>query len=291
MCMETESSASTESTLVVTDLDGTLWDQQKRCHPRTLRAIESLEGLGIELLVATGRRIGSAESGLAGNGLCLPTVLLNGAIGVDPLGDTEKPVSGSSIDRQIFHQRSFTDDQSSACLEVFESLDLSPCVYLADGRVAVGANLTSSSSHRNQMGDSLLMLEPREAASEFEILSFGFLGQPEATMRSAAAALDQAASTSNYSLYADRLHNQWSLTTQPPGISKREGIEAFIAYRSLGVDRLIVLGDGGNDLEMLEAADIAIGIEGGAPEALDLADLVLPRPAVGGWAGVLDVIA
>jgi len=278
------------TTMVVTDLDGTLWDEQMSCHPATLSAVASLQDQGIELLVATGRRLSSAEAGLAENGLSLPSVLLNGALGVDPLGSGTDYMADGLLGRRTFHQRCFTEDQSAACLDVFESLGLSPCVYLADGRVGVGANLTSSSAHRDRIGDSIAFFEPRYAASHFDILSFGFLGQPESVMRSAASALDQVATIANYSLYADSLHGEWSLTTQPPGISKREGIEAFVTYRSLDLDQLVVLGDGGNDLEMLEAADLAIGIENGAPEVLDSADVVLPPPADGGWAGVLDLV-
>lgn len=64
--------------LVVTDLDGTLWDAGERIHSRTLAALHELEARGVPLLVATGRRPRSAAQVLAREGLRPPAVLLDG---------------------------------------------------------------------------------------------------------------------------------------------------------------------------------------------------------------------
>jgi hydroxymethylpyrimidine pyrophosphatase-like HAD family hydrolase len=47
--------------LVVTDLDGTLWDTAEQLHPRTASAIADLSRRGVHLLVATGRRVTSTR--------------------------------------------------------------------------------------------------------------------------------------------------------------------------------------------------------------------------------------
>ena len=67
-------------TLIVTDLDGTLWHGREICHEATLAAVAELDAMGVPVLVATGRRLGSARKGFDANGLSLPAVLLNGAI-------------------------------------------------------------------------------------------------------------------------------------------------------------------------------------------------------------------
>ena len=67
--------------LVVTDLDGTLWDGTGRAHPRTLYALQALAKASIPVLVATGRRAASAWPLMEANGIGLPSVLLDGALG------------------------------------------------------------------------------------------------------------------------------------------------------------------------------------------------------------------
>ena len=59
-------------TLVVTDLDGTVWDATLHAHADTLAAIaELVERDDIELLVATGRRRNSARRAYKLNDLSL----------------------------------------------------------------------------------------------------------------------------------------------------------------------------------------------------------------------------
>lgn len=77
---------------------------------------------------------------------------------------------------------------------------------------------------------------------------------------------------------------------QPAGISKQVGIDAYIDHARLLPDRVIAIGDGGNDLEMLAAADVAVGCAGGDERALALADVVVPHPDEGGWAQVLNLL-
>lgn len=69
--------------LVVTDLDGTLWHTDDHVHAEVVRALGVLGERDIPLLVATGRRLGSATAPLASVGVTLPMVVLNGALGVD----------------------------------------------------------------------------------------------------------------------------------------------------------------------------------------------------------------
>lgn len=273
--------------LVVTDLDGTLWDPSIKCHPATLRALEQLVEREVPVLVATGRRANSAQLGLKRNGLSLPTVLLNGALGID------FPA------KHQFHIQPFSGLQTQAAIEIFDRLDLSPCVYLADGRVAVGKDTTSSPTHRGLLGDDIAAMEPTEATEQSDVLSFMFLAQRHETLAPLVAAVEASRVQSendpglqtrcaDFSFYQDPLYGGWSLHMHPPGISKREGIEAYLDYANLAPAQIVALGDGTNDLEMLEMADFAFSMEDASPEAKALADVIIPPPKQGGWARVLD---
>lgn len=264
------------STVVVTDLDGTFWGNQLVCHGHTRAAFDTLVEQGIPVLVATGRRPSSARAGLVDNGLDLPCVLLNGAVGVD------YPGGG-----QIFHEHGFATDAAHAVLDMLDGVGLSPCVYLADGRVAVGGSVTSSLTHLGMLGPDRLDAEPRDAVELGTVLGFSMLGLDEEQLRPGADRLRDL-DCGDAAFYADHLYKRWSMMIQPPGISKWEGIQAWLRHAELGTPRIIALGDGGNDLEMLEGADVGLSIEGGDPDALARADAVLPHPDQGGWAQVLD---
>lgn len=272
----TSTGAAKPSTIVVTDLDGTFWGSQLVCHGRTRAAYDTLVAEGIPVLVATGRRPASARGGLVDNGFDLPCVLLNGAVGIDYPGEGA-----------VFHEHGFTPDAAHAVLDMFDEVGLSPCVYLADGRVGVGSAVTSSFTHLGMLGTDRLDAEPRDAIGLDTVLGFSMLGQPEAQLRPAAERLRDL-DCGDAAFYADHLYERWSMMVQPPGISKWQGIQAWLQHADLGSPRIIALGDGGNDLEMLEGADVALSIEGGDPDALALADAVIPHPDQGGWAQVLD---
>ena len=68
-------------TLVVTDLDGTLWFDGEECHPSSLAAIDELKKSGVPLLIATGRRLRSVTDAFQRFELSDQAVLLNGSLG------------------------------------------------------------------------------------------------------------------------------------------------------------------------------------------------------------------
>jgi Cof subfamily protein (haloacid dehalogenase superfamily) len=69
-----------------------------------------------------------------------------------------------------------------------------------------------------------------------------------------------------------------------PKADKRQALE-FLSRR-LGVDAAdaVAVGDGRNDLPMIEWAGLGVAIEGAPPEVLSAADRVIPRPGSGGIA-------
>src|SRR5688500_8339016 len=109
--------------LVVTDLDRTLWAEE-RIHDRTLDALSQLDRRGVPVLVATGRRRRSTEEGLARSGLRLPAVVLDGAMGRDH-------------DGRAFHDATYTAAQAGRVLDAFRSAGLEPAVYVDQPGVEV----------------------------------------------------------------------------------------------------------------------------------------------------------
>ncbi len=261
-------------TLVVTDLDGSFWDHELRCHDLTAGAVNHLRAEGIPLLIATGRRANSAKAGLVANDLHLPAVLLNGALGVDFRSDQE------------FHTRPFARDAARTVVDALAAVDLFPVMYLADGSVRGPENVSTALRHRTQLMADYIVSDATTVAAEEDILGFSMIGLSQAALEPALAAVPADAAETD--LYEDPLFDAWSVHLQPAGISKWDGIEAYVAHAGLAPERIIVVGDNTNDLEMLRNADVALGVDGGHDDVLAIADRVIPHPRDGGWAEVLN---
>jgi hypothetical protein len=263
--------------LVVTDLDGTLWDSAERIHTRTLGALARLETLGVPLLVATGRRLRSAAETLGRSGLTLPMVVLDGALGVDPVGG------------DTFHAAPFPPPAAAAVLAAFLRHGVEPCVYvdLADVDVFVGDAPSTAASHLRRIGRGLARDDLRRVVVRERVYGFGVAAGDPPTM---AAVLRDCLGHADGSVTPDLLHGGATLMVRPLGVSKWSGVLAWCAREGLDPERVLAVGDGENDVELLSAAAVACVVRDGTQAALALADHVIEPAAEGGWSAVVDLV-
>lgn len=263
--------------LVVTDLDGTLWERPESVPQRTRDALHDLLDGDVPLLVATGRRVVSTLEPLAALGVSPPAVVLNGALGLDL----------RTLDR--FHVGGFDRVDAARVLEVFTDHAIDPCVYVDADAPSVWVS-DAPSTHPDHLasfaGDVGTAVLP-EVLAQHAVLAFGVLGLPEDVADSIGGAV---AAVATPHVAPDRQYGGASVTVAPPTGSKWDGIEAFCRSNGIDAGAVLVLGDGPNDIEMLDAAAVAVVPEDGHPAALDRADHVIGRAADGGWADVLDLL-
>ena len=263
--------------LVVTDLDGTLWDAEERIHERTLSAVAELEQRETPLLVATGRRPRSAAEALAREGLTPPAVLLDGAIGHDLR-------TGA-----VFHRAPFAVDDAAAVLSAFERSGLSPCLYVdrPDADVVVDDAPSTRPEHLAHIGPWLARDDLWRTLETDDVLAIGIVGHPRARLAQVHDAIGPRAEAA---VTRDFFFGEATLIARPRGISKWEGVEAFCAAYDLDSSRVLALGDGENDVELLSRASVACVVSDGCEQALALADHVIEPAAAGGWCSVLDLV-
>lgn len=260
--------------LVVTDLDGTLWHTDDHVAPAVLDAAQELSDRGVPLLVATGRRLTTTRDPLARVGLTPPAVVLNGALGVDlATGDR-------------FHRAPFSAGQAEAVLAAFRSVGMDPVIYVdrADVDAVISATPSTHPDHARAIGGPPVDLD--EAVGEGAVLGFSLIGVPHGRCVTARDAVGEVAET-----HLDRsldFPGLGTITVAPHGQSKWDGVVAFCEAHDLDPGRVLALGDGSNDLELLEGAAVALVPEVAHQSALDRADHVIGAAADGGWVAVLD---
>jgi hydroxymethylpyrimidine pyrophosphatase-like HAD family hydrolase len=262
--------------LVVTDLDGTLWDGGERLHRRTAAALAELAGRHVPVLVATGRRHRSAAAGLARNGLAPPAVLLDGALGRD------------LADGRVFHEHRFAAQEAVAVLTSFREAGLSPCVYVErpEVDVLIDERPSTSASHLRMLGSWVRRADLDHAVATIAVYAFAVCGV-EPRLLWPCADLVQAASPV---VTRDVLHGGATLMVRPLGMSKWEGVLAFCGEQGLDPRRVLAVGDGENDLELLSGARVSCVVSDGCEAALALADHVLEPAGQGGWGRIPELV-
>jgi hydroxymethylpyrimidine pyrophosphatase-like HAD family hydrolase len=57
---------------------------------------------------------------------------------------------------------------------------------------------------------------------------------------------------------------------RPPAVSKWSGVLAYYAEQGIDPGRILAVGDGANDLELLDSAAVACAVASAPPAVLDL---------------------
>ena len=262
--------------LVVTDLDGTLWHLEHQLHPAALAALRQVLASETRLMVATGRRRGAALRPLRPLGILPPAVVLNGAIGLD-LATGER-----------FQSNPFGAEAAAGVLAAFRAVGLDPCLYVDEStcEVVVSHHPSTSEEHLASLAGFVRPDDLDQFVRNQPVFMFSLIGLPHGDLAAAQEKIGGLAET-----HLDRsfdVPGKATITAAPPGLSKWAGVEAWCRHAGYTPGRVIALGDGPNDTELLAHADLALVPENAHPAALELADVVIPKPDEGGWAAVLD---
>lgn len=262
--------------LIVTDLDGTLWHTDADIHPRTVAALRTLLDARVPVLVATGRRRTSTRSPLARIGVAPPAIVLNGALGLDLATD------------ERFHCAPFPHGEAAAVLRGFHDVDLEPCVYVDHPTVEtfLGERPSTHPRHSAGLAPSAAVADLEEVCATLPVLAFSIIGAHHGRLAPAAKRL-----AADAEVHLDRSLDHpglASLTVAPRRQSKWDGVLAFCRTRAIDPARVVAVGDGSNDIELLTNAALSLVPAPAHPAALARADRIIGAPGDGGWADVLD---
>jgi hydroxymethylpyrimidine pyrophosphatase-like HAD family hydrolase len=81
-----------------------------------------------------------------------------------------------------------------------------------------------------------------------------------------------------------------AIMVAPEGLSKWDGVLSFCRTRGIDPTRVLAIGDGPNDVELLSRAAVSVAPRNGHPATVALAHHVVAPPDEGGWANLLDLV-
>ncbi|WP_420435122.1 HAD hydrolase family protein [Candidatus Poriferisocius sp.] len=268
--------------LVVTDLDRTFWGLDCVAPPAHLEALAELESAGHVVLAATGRRLRNIARLFAMNSLELPAVALDGSIGMD------------FATKERFHRVAFDPAGLWELLGILDAHGVRPCLYIDDrgnpgGDVVIPENPTSAQAHLEFLEeDAAHALGPADV--EADVLELVLTGlSSDLAHRAAKAVHAQALGVARVD-EPDPLYRGSRLTVSPPGVSKVSGVEAFCRWTG-HLFHFAAVGDGINDLELLDAASISIAITDSHAAQATTPHHLIPPPEDGGWAAVPQLVS
>ena len=242
--------------LMVSDMDGTLLNSEKKISEGNLEAIKYFVENGGQFTVATGRMVQSVGNFIDEMRIKLPTILHNGAKIYDFMEDNI--IAEHSIEeyrKEII--KKVKKDYPNIGIEIFSD----EVVYIYQR-----CELTKRYDKYNY---NIVYDLPNEVWDKpwIKVLLIGDEKELDKLEMEYKENYDNGNAFRSGSNYFDIVAN---------GISKGMALEELIEEYSFDKTKVIAIGDNMNDIEMLEVAEYGFYIEGGAKRALERAKLVAP---------------
>ena len=242
--------------LVVSDLDGTLLNEQKTISPRTLAAIEGLRKRGILFSVCTGREY--AMLGHYARILCptAPMVCNNGAEVISyPTGEVVSRVPLPNAAGMRF---------LGWCLK--NGVDFCATTH--------EKAYFPESSAMTPFYEAYAVQAKREGLADFPLVRIQSLtplcGQAinKIILQKDLPGTDRAQEylKENFPEFATTMSSEWIMEVIPKGMSKAVGLQRLCAALQIPLTQCCAVGDYDNDVEMLSLAGVSVAM-GNAQDA------------------------
>lgn len=246
-----------DNVLIVTDLDGTILDDDKNIAGDDLRAIEEFRAGGGIFAAATGRGVAMAQRVISVLGIDFPCVIFNGAGVYDFkagkfLWHSDMPDIADTYIRML--EKEFPD----IGIEILaENL-----VYVTDNNQTVVDHMAFE-----KLIPSYLPLEKVPKDNRFKVL-IAYPGdkiQPviDFTQKYCTEGVNWVHSAP---MYYEML---------PQGISKASGVKKLIEVMNMQDKFVVAAGDYGNDRAMIADADLGVAVANALDSVKEAADLIV----------------
>lgn len=265
-------------TLYVTDLDGTLLDNDSRVSLTSARLLSELAHRGVMFTPATARTPATVQPLLSGvaqsqyvddKGLrCpLPAIVMTGS------------ALWNRVERRFESCELIPEADALAIKKVFDEIGLMPFVYcLGDGGFLnvyhpKAMNRREDSFYQERRHLELKRFHLDQQPKSWDSVALFFTLGPVDMVKRASEQL-QSCTECAAAWYPDVIIPETGLIDiYAPGVSKAHAVSELA--RKVGADEVVVFGDNLNDLPMMRVATHAVAVENALPEVKTAADEVI----------------
>lgn len=255
---------TTDMTLYVTDLDGTLLRNDASISDFSVKTLNSLIENGVLFTYATARSFTSAAPLIKQLNLDCPAVTFNGVFVINPQ-------TGEHLIENVFTKKSLKIAKKFLCEN-----DLAPLVYSyinGEERVSfLGEKIGCVRSYINaRKGDKRL-----RKAENYDELFEGNVFYITVLNAENTELLDSFFTEENGFAHNFQ-HDTYDDTTWYEIYDKNAGKAAAVRQVKalLNVEKMVCFGDNKNDIEMLKAADLGVAVGNSFDELKEIADIII----------------
>ena len=250
------------SVLYVSDLDGTLLRSDQRTSDYTNRAINSLVDKGMLFSYATARSSVTSQKVTEGLIASFPIIVYNGAFIKDN-------ATGELLLKNLFRK-----SDAVGMVEELTANGITPIVYaFIDGqeRFSYHAKITPAAREfvESRQDSRVRVVESDEELTEGEMFYITCIDDAEKLKPFYEKYKDSCHCVFQRDIYSGE---QW-LEIMPAAASKANAVKQLA--KLLECDRIVVFGDGVNDIDMFEIADESYATQNAVPELKRIATGVI----------------
>ncbi len=257
--------------LVAIDLDGTLLNSRHALSARNQSAIESAQRQGVEVVLATGKTRHAAEDLIDSLGIDSPGIYMQGLITYN--------ADGSVRTRIVMAKESV-----SRVIALGEEFGFGALAY-SDNRtfaLRVDEFATKMTEYGEPHVETIAgWLELLNKFDINKVVLYGEENQVTALRGAIDARLDGA-------VHVTRANVDGMIEVLPPNTSKGQAVKTLLEELGIDSSRALAVGDGENDIEMLQAVGIGVAMGNATQMLKDVADVIVPSNDEDGVAVALE---
>lgn len=244
--------------VVVSDIDGTLVDQNQQISEHNLKAIQQFQHEGGIFTIATGRVEQSVKHLIDQLQIEHPVILYNG---------------GKVIDFKlncVIYERYIPVEFVLGFVDMALSNQLNICIYTDEDIYIL--NDTDTIRTYAAKDKVTVQLLPSVAYLKSRIVYKVLIIDEVAAFRTCYDYFEQTSMSDVTIVQSENTY----LEILPNDVSKGEALKVLMDYLNLPIESAIAIGDHFNDIEMIKAAGIGVAVNNAIPSLKEYADAIVP---------------